>query len=147
MIHTLRSTPARLQLLLMSVSGGMPGLSPDGLEAHLHAAVAWLLRAQAASGDDGLPAHYDLALGCWVASYPETTGYAIPTLLAYARQYGRDEVRQAALRMAEYELRIQLADGSFPGWAPRLERRGAAASPSTPGRPIRAAGRLCGDRR
>jgi hypothetical protein len=127
-MHTLRTAPGRLQLLLMSVTGSMPGLSPDGLEAHLHAAVAWLLRSQAASGDDGLPAYYDIARGCWVASYPETTGYAIPTLLTYAQQYGRDDVRQAALRMAEYEVRTQLADGSFPGWTPRPERRGGGVA-------------------
>ena len=128
MMRRLRTTPSRLQWFWKSLTGGMPGLSPDGLEAHLHAALAWLLRAQAASGDDGLPAYYDLARGCWVASYPETTGYAIPTLLAYARQYGRNDVRQAALRMSEYELRAQLADGGFPGWASRPERRGGGVA-------------------
>src|SRR5215831_42632 len=52
------------------------------------AAVAWLLRAQDATCDDGVsqgyfPGRHDTMTG-WLASYPETTGYIIPSLLTFA---------------------------------------------------------------
>jgi len=47
--------------------------------------------------------------------YPETTGYIIPTFLRYARFAGDSEAAEAARRMADWEVRIQLPDGGFPG--------------------------------
>ena len=83
------------------------------------AAVAWLLRAQAATPDDGVslgyfPCHPDASDG-WLDSYPETTGYIIPTLLAFADQFQRDDVRQSALRMAAWEIEVQMPSGAVQG--------------------------------
>ncbi len=50
---------------------------------HLRAAMAWLGRAQDASGCGGVSAGYYLASG-WLPPYPETTGYIIETFLRYA---------------------------------------------------------------
>jgi hypothetical protein len=91
-------------------------VSGEGLDTHLHASVSWLLQAQAANADGGVSAYYDLLRCRWAPSYPETTGYIIPTLLDYACRYESDTVRQAALRMADYELSMQLPDGGFPGF-------------------------------
>jgi hypothetical protein len=102
--------------VLADLTGRRPGLAPAGLSAHLHAAVDWLLHAQAQLANGALPAYYDLVRGSWGEPYPETTGYTVPTLLTYAQRYGRPDVRMAALRMAEYLLSAQLADGSFPGY-------------------------------
>ena len=96
--------------------GMRAGVSREGLDAHLHAVVIWLLQAQAANSDGGIPAYYDLLRGTWGPSYPETTGYTIPTLLRYAKRQASDAVRLAALRMAEYELSVQLPVGGFPGF-------------------------------
>lgn len=82
--------------------------------AHLEAAAEWILHAQAATPDDGVSGGYSFEDG-WIASYPETTGYIIPTLLAYADYSGRRELPGRALAMAEWECAIQLSDGGFPG--------------------------------
>jgi hypothetical protein len=87
---------------------------PDGIEFHLHAAMEWILHAQAVNSDGGISASYGLLSGKWSLSYPETTGYSIPTLFLYAKQYERKDVYEAALRMVEYELDVQLANGGFP---------------------------------
>lgn len=81
---------------------------------HLEEAARWLLRAQAATPDDGVAAAYSFE-DAWVASYPETTGYIIPTLLTYAELSGTPEYRHAALAMAEWELTVQHPGGGFPG--------------------------------
>lgn len=80
-------------------------------EAHLKAAADWLLRAQQATPDDGIAHSYDIRKKKWLASYPETTGYAIATLYDYAQHYQAPHYAQAATRMALWESAIQLEDG------------------------------------
>jgi hypothetical protein len=87
---------------------------PEDFEKHLHAAADWLITAQRASGEGGLAASYSPLRKAWTPSYPETTGYTIPTLLRYAKRFDRPAARQAALEMAEYELRVQDPAGGFP---------------------------------
>jgi hypothetical protein len=48
---------------------------------HLRAAARWLTAAQDSQQDGGIAGRYRLG-GGWTSSYPETTGYIIPTLLA-----------------------------------------------------------------
>lgn len=81
---------------------------------HLQAAIEWLSIAQDATGNGGVSLRYSLVYG-WAASYPETTGYIIPTFLKYHRIAHRDEHRSRALKMADWELSIQNGDGSFNG--------------------------------
>jgi len=78
--------------------------------------VAWLGRAQdnSRSEDGGVARHFSLVSG-WGASYPETTGYIIPTLLAYARVAKGDTVRNRCNRMLDWLVSIQLSDGGFQG--------------------------------
>src|SRR5437870_3264653 len=83
------------------------------------AAAAWLLRAQAATPDDGVslgyfPSNPD-ATGGWLDSYPETTGYIVPTLLAFADRFRREDVRECALRMARWEIDVQMPSGAVQG--------------------------------
>src|SRR5262249_11566525 len=82
------------------------------LREHLQGAAEWLLRAQRATPDDGVAHSYDLRQGTWHASYPETTGYIIPTLYDYARYHGVAGYAEAAYRMAVWEAKIQLPDGA-----------------------------------
>ncbi len=82
---------------------------------HLDEAAKWLLRAQDATPDGGVSAGHSFEDG-WIASYPETTGYIIPTFLEYARLTGDGEVyRTRAVMMAEWELGLQHPSGGFPG--------------------------------
>lgn len=83
---------------------------PD-LSHALDAAAQWLARAQDATPDGGVSARYDVSKRRWHGAYPETTGYIIPTLLHYAQLRGLEPYRERALRMAQWESSIQLADG------------------------------------
>jgi hypothetical protein len=51
----------------------------------------------------------------WASSYPETTGYIIPTFLDYARNTGSTDFRKRARRMADWLVEIQLRSGGFQG--------------------------------
>lgn len=83
-------------------------------EERLAGAVSWLERAQDMSGDGGFCGRYHLRTG-WSSSYPETTGYIIPTLLRLAEHY-RDERFHARARQAvQFLLGVQLPSGAFPG--------------------------------
>lgn len=77
-------------------------------------AIAWIERAQDADPSGGVPAVYAPWRG-WSAPYPETTGYIIPTLLAWGTQLARPELAKRATRMGEWLLSIQHEDGAFPG--------------------------------
>lgn len=80
---------------------------PRGLED----AYGWLCTAQDATPDDGVAGWYCLARG-WSASYPETTGYIIPTLLTYASVTRQPDARERAIRMADWEIDVQLPSGA-----------------------------------
>ena len=56
---------------------------------HLLAAVEWLERAQDITGNGGVSGRYLLGHG-WSSSYPETTGYIIPTFLALSKKLKRE---------------------------------------------------------
>jgi folate-dependent phosphoribosylglycinamide formyltransferase PurN len=81
---------------------------------HLKAAVEWLSGAQDARTDGGVAGRYRLR-GGWTSSYPETTGYIIPTLLALADEQGDSRFHDRAGRCAGFLLGLQLPDGAFPG--------------------------------
>lgn len=80
---------------------------------HLHETVAWLCRAQNATADRGVSHSYGLDKG-WAVSYPETTGYIIPTFLNWAALSGKQDLRKRALEMADWELSVQLEGGAIP---------------------------------
>lgn len=77
------------------------------------AAVEYLLRAQQQPADAGMGS-YHLVHG-WGASYPETTGYAIPSLLASANFLAWPALEEAAINAAEWLLVIQHSDGGWQG--------------------------------
>lgn len=80
----------------------------------LRLAVRWLARAQDATGDGGVAGRYRLDAG-WSASYPETTGYLVPTLLRSADALDEPEHRRRAGRCVRFLLSVQRPDGSFSG--------------------------------
>lgn len=90
---------------------------------HLEAAVAWLERAQDATGTGGVAARFDLASG-WDAPYPETTGYIIGSLLHEAQRTGRSSLLDRSVRMGEWLLTTQHPEGYVPGGLLRAERGG-----------------------
>jgi folate-dependent phosphoribosylglycinamide formyltransferase PurN len=80
----------------------------------LRAAAAWLAAAQDSQSDGGISGRYRLDRGS-TSSYPETTGYAIPTLLSLADTLGDEQFRKRAETAVDFLLSVQLASGAFPG--------------------------------
>jgi hypothetical protein len=107
--------PGEAKAVLRANRRGVPAVDP-GIDATLLAMTDWLCRAQdmTASGDDGVSRDYSLIKG-WNTSYPETTGYIIPTMIALARHYQRDELLERARKMLDWCRQIQLDDGGFQG--------------------------------
>ena len=86
----------------------------ERIEAHLQATIGWLVRAQDVTRCGGVSAGYTLGKG-WSPAYPETTGYIIPTFMAFARVSGDGAYRWRALQMADWLLGLQQGNGAFPG--------------------------------
>lgn len=91
-------------------------VNDPGIEKAIVEGMAWLSRAQdhSASHDGGVARHFSLITG-WGTSYPETTGYIVPTMLMYAKLSGDEEIRQRAKRMLDWLVSIQLPNGGFQG--------------------------------
>lgn len=83
-------------------------------------AAAWLVRAWQATPDDGVSMGYfpcdpaRIGRG-WRPSYPETTGYIIPSLLEYAVMFAEPVMVERARTMARWEMAIQLPSGAVQG--------------------------------
>jgi formyl transferase-like protein/prenyltransferase/squalene oxidase-like repeat protein len=88
-----------------------PGFSDDD---HLRAAAQWLATAQDSQSDGGIAGRYQLDRG-WTSSYPETTGYIVPTFLALSRALPEAGFRERAQRAVQFLLSVQLPEGGFPG--------------------------------
>ena len=90
--------------------------SDPGSQAVIDEGIKWLGRAQdnSASADGGVARDYNLVHG-WATSYPETTGYIIPTMIEYGKLHNDDDAIERARRMLDWLVDIQLADGGFQG--------------------------------
>lgn len=78
----------------------------------LNMMMRWLLSAQRTDG--GIVAYYSLLTG-YSESYPEVTGYIIPTLYDFAQASGNVDFAAAAERATRWLLSLQMAGGAFPG--------------------------------
>lgn len=93
------------------------GLGKDpGTRPAVREALGWLCRAQdhSVTADGGAARHYSLIDG-WGPSYPETTGYIVPTMLSCAPLYEESDLAQRGQRMLDWLLAIQLPSGAFQG--------------------------------
>jgi len=79
-------------------------------DIHLKESAEWLLRAQSVGIDNGVSRMYSLLSG-WGPSYPETTGYIIPTLIEYSKLSSDKRYLNHALEMADWLVEIQLEGG------------------------------------
>src|SRR5215472_14509834 len=105
--------PPKASAALAHDRRGLP-LNDPGIDAAVDAGVEWLGRAQDMSStrDGGVAKHFSLING-WSSSYPETTGYIVPTLVSYAKISGDASYRDRGQRMLDWLVSIQFADGAF----------------------------------
>lgn len=94
------------------------GISAEDLQIQrrLVAALDWILVARKQTADDGISAHFDVLRNRWAASYPETTGYTIPTLLACAKWLDRQDLVGVAVSMADFLLQARTPEGGVGHW-------------------------------
>lgn len=94
---------------------GLPESDP-GIDVAVHESIGWLCRAQdfSATRDGGVARHFSLETG-WGPSYPETTGYIIPTVIMYARLTNDRSLLERARKMLDWCLAIQFPNGAFQG--------------------------------
>ena len=78
----------------------------------LRSVVDWIFRAQRPDG--GIAAYYSYLTG-YSESYPEVTGYIIPTLYDFGRVTGDLTARHAAFLATDWLLSLQMTSGAFPG--------------------------------
>ncbi len=88
--------------------------SDPGTSAAIDACIDWLRHSQdhSASRDGGVAGYYSYLTG-WSTSYPETTGYIIPTMLDYARLRNDNDARDRVRSMLDWLVSIQLPNGAF----------------------------------
>jgi hypothetical protein len=91
-------------------------LSDPGIAASVSAALDWLGAAQdnSLSNDGGIARDYSLVSG-WRASYPETSGYIVPTLLRGQPGHSPHVHRERARVALDWLVSIQLDGGGFQG--------------------------------
>lgn len=96
--------------------GNLYNASPANgdIERHLQEATDWLRRAQDAGTNRGISYGVDLG-GPFLESYPETTGYIIPTFLKLADHYKDESFCRRAIAMGEWESEIQMECGAVMG--------------------------------
>ncbi len=103
---------------------GPPHRTDPGALPVAAACADWLRAAQdhSASRDGGVARHFSLLSG-WGDSYPETTGYIVPTMLEWARISGDPDFRDRARRMLDWLVSVQFPNGAFPGGTIRQSPR------------------------
>lgn len=94
---------------------GLPPADPGCAEV-IASGCRWLGQAQdnSTTRDGGFARDFSLLAG-WSSSYPETSGYIVPTLLAQAQALGDAGLRERARRCLDWLLAIQFPDGGFQG--------------------------------
>jgi len=90
-----------------------PDPGPDVVEPLL---LDWLRAAQdySSSRDGGAARDYSLING-WASSYPETSGYIVPTLIEAGKRLGDEDLLRRARRMLDWLIGIQFPEGGFQG--------------------------------
>jgi hypothetical protein len=122
MIKTIKETSSKYlkiyssQTHLKIIAEGLFNINGKTLstEEHLNAAFDWMCRAQDITKTGGVSAGYSFEDG-WLPQYPETTGYIIPTFIKYSKLTNNKKYVERAIKMADWEIEIQMPDGAVRG--------------------------------
>jgi hypothetical protein len=113
--------PPNSLVLLRNIGGLLKGqswvdfinLNKISYERLIRDTVEWLKHSQDVIGTGGV--------GCyefyrWTKGYPEVTGYIIPTIWDCYHHFKEEDLKDRALRMTDWELRIQHPSGGWEGF-------------------------------
>ncbi len=89
-------------------------ITEEEWQTRTDAALSWVRRSISVTRDQGSAHSWSPFFG-WAKAYPETTGYLVETLLAYASVKEDESLRDLALGCASWLDTIQLPSGAFPG--------------------------------
>jgi hypothetical protein len=78
----------------------------------LERSLQWLATSQDRIGTGGVGSYEFYG---WTPGFPEVTGYIIPTMWDCRHAFGREELADRAVRMADWELAIQKKGGGWEG--------------------------------
>ena len=92
---------------------GITGKIPNS-KTSLDLTFQWIKSSFDANKDGGSSAYYRFGAG-WKGSYPETTGYLIPTIYEYSKFKGNSEWRDLAKKASDWLLSIQDISGGWQG--------------------------------
>ena len=81
---------------------------------HIQKSIDWIIYAKEATLDDGISLGYSLIYG-WLPSYPETSGYIIPTLMDFYNTSNKNKYLIVSKKIANWLCSIQLKNGGFQG--------------------------------
>lgn len=95
-------TPAFRGILAGLKGRAAPKSKELPIRTHVEAALGWIRHAHSAAGDGGISKGYSLLRGAWAPSYPETTGFTIPTILNAANFLDDAGLQPFALSLADY---------------------------------------------
>lgn len=90
-------------------------------DIHLAETLQWICRAQDYTPDCGVSRSFKAAryngygLHGWQPSYPETTGYIIPTMISGGKVLHDSSLIDRAMKMADWEMAIQMESGAVMG--------------------------------
>ncbi len=85
--------------------------TPKTSLVHLRETMSWLKNAHDSGEKRGLSGGFSVIDG-WLAPYPETTGYSIPTFYDYSEFSGENEWRERAAAMSDWEIEVQMPNGA-----------------------------------
>jgi hypothetical protein len=112
LVFNLLVHPSHLSVILRDLFGKLPTAQSDN--KHLEEAIEWIKRSQDVTKNGGSSGIYTFLEG-WKEPYPETTGYIIPTLLNYSKLTNDKSLVDRAVKMADWEISIQLESGAVRG--------------------------------
>ena len=104
---------AKRFLLKSDVFRQVKSSSAEEKKQSLDKAAGWLMHAQKVNIDGGMGSYH--LINKWSSSYPETTGYIIPTLINYGTNYNKPGAIDSAIRAADFLLKIQKQSGGWQG--------------------------------
>ncbi|EXI68185.1 MAG: hypothetical protein AW08_01403 [Candidatus Accumulibacter adjunctus] len=110
-----RRLPEAARQQLQRDRAGLPEHDAGPL-AVAEAGIEWLKRSQdkSACQDGGSARDFSLLRG-WASSYPETSGYIVPTLIDFAARTNDQPLADRAQRMLDWLVSIQFPEGGFQG--------------------------------